>query len=116
MEMRSKLTQSHSHTEATENGSPSAPVLRLGVQLTFKKGGLRLRFPLSSHRSAGLHLTDTILRVDLMRFHVGALWLFCFPVMSPVIEVAKTCMYTGGIFMSRSETAYVCTSSSGELG
>lgn len=41
---------------------------------------------------------------------------FLFSVMSPVIEVAKTCMYTGGIFMSRSETAYVRTSSSGELG
>lgn len=29
MEMRSKLTESHSHTEATENGSPSPPVPRL---------------------------------------------------------------------------------------
>lgn len=29
MEMRSKLTKSHSPTEATENGLPAAPVLRL---------------------------------------------------------------------------------------
>lgn len=35
MEMRSKLTKSHSHLEATENGSPSVP--GAGAQLTFKQ-------------------------------------------------------------------------------